>query len=564
MTHPSRYLRHLPPVLQTETDRNRLPLGDLLGVFEKILTGIDDGEHLLHRPPGKSEAHERQAVEQVIAALYHLFQPWSVREDFLPWLASWVALEFPTLGDKLLWDEYQQRRAVADMTDVYRQRGLKAGLRHSLYLHTLGDGHPRIAIDDGTKIHFCQPKPDHLAPVHTLISWGAWRETGTIKADGLIRPWRLTCLPDGDLIVGDLGLKFKNEQIIEPRLWRISAADRTSAEIAAGKITDLAPVSICVAPESGDLYVLNGQVATKLYKIAKSGSSGSSGSYEEAENIPLPDSGPDKLVSPVAMVARRDESVLHLFILDRGNGDYLLDADPKIVEVTPDAAVPFASHKVTGVVEPLSLALLSNGNFIIGDGELQNPPGSQSGKLVLVDGTSWHATPFAPESAQDNILVAPIALVPVEDDHFYVLDVGLRPWKTSGGEVFLSKVARDATIYSVSREGEKNTITIKPASEAGQMVYPSGMALRDGTLFVADPGFDYSGDEERSLWRLRRHEFATIVHFLEAAVPTDKTKSAFLNRVLRTIRTTVQRDKPAHALFTLFPEVGSFVEDQDR
>ena len=145
MTDQSRFLRYLPPVLEAAAETNQLPLGDLLRVFEKILTGVDDSERMLHLPAGETEDHPHEALKQVIDNLYRLFDPWSIQPDVLPWLtsypdflswlASWVALDFPTLQGKPLWDEYQQRRAVADMASVYKQRGLKAGLKHLSLIH---------------------------------------------------------------------------------------------------------------------------------------------------------------------------------------------------------------------------------------------------------------------------------------------------------------------------------------------------------------------------------------------------------------------------------------------
>ena len=89
--------------------------------------------------------------------------------EFLPWLASWVALEFPTLQDKPLWDEYQQRKATEEIARIHRLRGLKQGLNLSLDLFSVIRTRPRVAIDDGNKLLTTTPVPDALAPVTALV-----------------------------------------------------------------------------------------------------------------------------------------------------------------------------------------------------------------------------------------------------------------------------------------------------------------------------------------------------------------------------------------------------------
>ena len=61
---------------------------------------------------------------------------------FLPWLASWVALDFPTLQGEPLWDEYQRRKVTSQIAQVYRQRGLKSGLASYLDLYAVGPAGP--------------------------------------------------------------------------------------------------------------------------------------------------------------------------------------------------------------------------------------------------------------------------------------------------------------------------------------------------------------------------------------------------------------------------------------
>lgn len=537
MTDQSRYLHYLPPILQARTADNNLLLGDFLRVFEKILTGIDDGERLLHRSTGESEAHELQAVEQVIADLYHLFDPWGVRDDFLPWLASWVALEFPTLEDKPLWDEYQQRRAVADMTDVYKQRGLKAGLRHSLYLHTLGEVRPRIAIDDGTRVFTCRPQPDSHAPVHALVSSGAWQQ-GPSPKEGLFRPLCLAFLPNGDLIVGDGGLDVEDGkgEDIAPGCWRIAAGgDGAVNRIGRTGMQDLVPFSICLGPDNTTLYVLSRPKAggdVTLHYLR--------GEYSTSQLIILPPNQDplDQLVQPVAMVARRQVSnAPHLYILDRGVATG--KAEPKILDIELSDSPMIKGHevKVPDVVEPLSLAVLDSGEIIIGAGR----SGAEPGILIRVSAV-WDVTARLPEKG-GNPLVAPTALVAANSDSIYVLDTGLRV--PIDGKPFFCDVAQDAAIYSVNLI----TGTIAQESESGQLINPAGMAMNDGTLFIAEPGI-VPLDKYLALWRARRHEFAVTVHFLKSLEGDPRLK-----RTLHNIRAIADREKPAHTVGRVFSVV---------
>jgi phage tail-like protein len=70
-----------------------------------------------------------QDLENSIAALPRLFDPKAVPKQFLPWLATWLALE---LDEN--WSEIEQRQLIASAFDRYARRGTVAGLRESLRL----------------------------------------------------------------------------------------------------------------------------------------------------------------------------------------------------------------------------------------------------------------------------------------------------------------------------------------------------------------------------------------------------------------------------------------------
>jgi phage tail-like protein len=87
------------------------------------------------------------ALEQEIDGLASLFDPLETREDFLPWLASWVALSLradlsPT----------QQREFLSRIVPLYRRRGTMQNLQDLLSIFTRGV--PTITESDDVPHHF--------------------------------------------------------------------------------------------------------------------------------------------------------------------------------------------------------------------------------------------------------------------------------------------------------------------------------------------------------------------------------------------------------------------------
>ena len=106
---------------------------------------------------------EYPPIKEVIDALPKLFNSWSTRPEFLPWLASWVALELePT------WTEYQKRKLITEIVSIYRLRGLEAGLHAYLDIYVQTPARPRIAIDDGSALLRARFKDDGTATLSTI------------------------------------------------------------------------------------------------------------------------------------------------------------------------------------------------------------------------------------------------------------------------------------------------------------------------------------------------------------------------------------------------------------
>jgi phage tail-like protein len=69
-----------------------------------------------------------------IDGIPNLFDPFTAPADFLPWLASWMALTL-----RADWDESQQRAVLAKIIPLYAKRGTKSGIEEYLKIYA-GEG----------------------------------------------------------------------------------------------------------------------------------------------------------------------------------------------------------------------------------------------------------------------------------------------------------------------------------------------------------------------------------------------------------------------------------------
>jgi len=108
MTEPtsSKYLKYLPAIYQ---DPNYPDLGQFLVPFEQVLTGF----------------------ENLISEISRFWEPDQTEKEFLPWLATWVAL---VLDEG--WPEDTQRQLLSEAVELYRMRGTVAGLKRYLEIYT--------------------------------------------------------------------------------------------------------------------------------------------------------------------------------------------------------------------------------------------------------------------------------------------------------------------------------------------------------------------------------------------------------------------------------------------
>lgn len=128
----SSYLNHLPAIFHEDPF-----IGRFLLAFETMLSGQADPNHV--------------GLEEMISRLATYFDPASTPEEFLPWLAGWVALSL-----RADWDAATKRSFIQEIVSLYRLRGTKAGLARMLAIYT---GNPVEINDDFAQLpHFFQVK----------------------------------------------------------------------------------------------------------------------------------------------------------------------------------------------------------------------------------------------------------------------------------------------------------------------------------------------------------------------------------------------------------------------
>ncbi|MEG4343069.1 phage tail protein [Microcoleus sp. A003_D6] len=123
----SSYIEYLPATVEADPIIN----GFLLA-FESILDKLDAEE------PNNPDNHPL-GFGEYIERIHTYFFPYDSQgnrdeqagTEFLPWLASWVALSI-----REDWDEKFKRQFISNIVPLYNKRGTKAALEHLLKLYT--------------------------------------------------------------------------------------------------------------------------------------------------------------------------------------------------------------------------------------------------------------------------------------------------------------------------------------------------------------------------------------------------------------------------------------------
>lgn len=108
-------VNHLPQVYQKSDSTGRHMLRDFLWVFDHIYADL----------------------ERTLNGLHRYFDPLEAPGEFLPWLASWVAL---TINQG--WDDAKKRKLIREAIGIYGYRGTVRGLK--LFLSIFTDVEPDI------------------------------------------------------------------------------------------------------------------------------------------------------------------------------------------------------------------------------------------------------------------------------------------------------------------------------------------------------------------------------------------------------------------------------------
>jgi phage tail-like protein len=551
VSEPSSYLRYLPPVLwQDDAADPAFSLGGMLRIFEKILTGIQDGATVPHGN------HLHDAITARIATLDRLFDPWTAPPDFLPWLASWVALEFPSLQGTDLWDEYQQRKVTSEIARIYRQRGSKAGLNMYLSLYAVGSTRPRVALDDGTRVLTVTPAAAGVSPVTGLVLQGPTVAGSAVSVDGIARPSCVAVSSDGSLLIGDIAVPAGVPVPLKNCVWHL---DQVGGYDLAGAPPKPQPVAQPTLALSNVVAVAvrpaQGGAPETLYVLDLNG-------HLFAVPAPFPVSPATQVASlapasgglwPVGMAV--DPVSGDLLVLDRGNRP----PEPAAVQVITVRPGLTGSPAVTRtplktVIEPLSIAADPGQILFIGDGADQAPASADgfAGNVVRVDRSpaTWAESAVLPPGGP---LTSPTAVVRAGDGQLYVLDVGVKPFVPSD-DPFICAVAEDAAIFRIE-EGGGHAAAVRITGPA-PFVYPTGMAAAGDQLVICDPGQPEVAGMQVYTSRVQPFQFDVVIHFADSRLPpADPARKLTLSQAVGNISSIIEDQKPAHTKWNLITSI---------
>ncbi len=539
MTELSSYLQYLPSVLWAHEDD--WFLGKLLRIFEKILTGIPDDAAI--GDGGKAYP----ALEELIDALPSFFNPWRApAEDFLPWLASWVAL---TLRSD--WTEYQRRKITDGIVSVYRQRGLAQGLYAYLDIYVETKARPRIAIDDGKavlRLRFLEDgsvRPTTVAHSQTITF--SRDSAQAVHKPVLIHPSAIAIDSRNDYLVVDQGIPEDSDldDLRMPSLWKISSTGGIPYKPSS-------PLPVPRALQTGSFF----ETAVAAVVDDQDRCSVISARQRILRRFTPPDYAPKNVIdqgtTPPLPVIYPTDMVLdenrHFVILDRGAP---LAGDPpaggpaatKLVLVRENP-LAVEEHPLPDVVEPTALARANDGTFIVADA--RQSTSAEPADLWRVDPAgSWSAVSLlntVPPEA--NPLIFPSGVVVVSPAVLLVCDTGLR-WGFAPDQGNRA-MAEPAAVFRIDLDRVPPVIT-RLTREPG-LINPARMVKdRRGKIILVDRGEYLRDSQQKRSWRARPNEFGVVVHFSQQRPTTTEER----NRTWRGIASVIDEQKPGHVSWWL-------------
>ena len=543
-------------VLSNVVDANKFRLGDVItieGTTEEVeVSRIINTEIFLvtsligdYDTGVVSVQRQIKSVEEIIADIYHLFNPWSTPREFLPWLASWVDLML-----RQNWSEYQQRKLISEIVSVYQQRGLKRGLQAYLDIYVATPARPRIAIDDGEALFRATFAEDDTAHLHTVAYSHSISLSGVTSSPILLHPTGLSVDSNNNYVLVDQG----DLPQIPPTLWRISStgeidyASSGSGPPIPHPIHSGAPLTnpTAVIVDRQDQYnILDIGTVSGFVSLDSAIYRFSPPNYTLTIVIDQTTTPTLPAVRPVDMVLDRSGNFV---ILDRG-GHPLGDppagpAAPKIVVVS-EAPLAVTTHSLDTVTEPTAIVMDAEGRFIVADAKDQYT--SDPVDLIRIDpANNWAPTSLLSGlSSKQNPLVFPTGFAFESPNVLLVCDTGVR-WgydsaDPEGNDPAYRYLAEPAAIYRVDLSQSPPTIT--RVTPERQLVNPTKMAIdRRGALLISDRGESLRSSPQRN-WRSQSNEFGVIVHFSRQR----QTTFTLRNQIRREIMNVVEQQKPGHS-----------------
>jgi phage tail-like protein len=485
--------------------------------------------------------------ESRIDLLFALFNPWRTRTDFLPYLASWVALDLRTE-----WSEYQKRKLIAQMAGIYQLRGLKQGIYTNLDIYAVSAAKPRIVVDDNDAVLHAVFNDDRTAALRAVAHSNTVSPPSvpaqTVTA--LLHPTGVAVDSQNFYFVTDPGSFGYSISLAVPRkaaLWRMTA----NGDIDYGP-PPLPLVAPMPKPIATGLPLVQPKAAvvdgTDRVSVVDTGnyinaSQQNSAIYRFAPPLYALTTVISQGTVPVLPAVHPVDMVLdgagHFVVLDRGFhplGNPPAGATaPKLVVVS-EGPLAVATHALGTVHEPTALIMDGTGRFIVADAQTQST--TTPADLVRIDpGAGWAATSLL-GAVVNNPLIFPTGMVWESNSVLLVCDTGVR-WGFVG-DPSNRTLAEDPQVYRVDLSQAPPVIT--RVTTQRQLVRPTHMGSdRNGRTLVIDGG-EFPNETGSRSWRAGANEFGINVLFSNQRPTSSSDRNAFRRGIVQVI----DGQTPAH------------------
>ncbi len=515
----------------------------------RVVDGVQLGS------PDRDDADSRWIIERI----HELFNPWRAplaprnapSEDYLSWFAQWVALELHPE-----WTEFQKRRLISDMVQVYKQRGLKKGLHTYLGIYAVSEANPRIAIDDGTSLYRVERKATEPFALHEIahasdIQFEGPMPNGT-ETTGLGFLTGFAADSANTYFACDEG----EDNTLEnrpPALWQLSSTGAIPfAIVGTSPMPVPAPIHVgapfeqpaaCTTDATDRVSVVDYGTITGLFSQDSAIFRFAPPGYALTTVINASSVPAFSAVRPVDLISDASGAFI---VLDRGA--HLVGDPPsgpsnqtRIIVIT-EGPLAQSIHALPIIAEATALASDGASRFIVADAQDQST--TTPAELFRIDPAGgWTATPLlAAVAPGDNPLVYPVGIIADSPTSFLICDRGYRNGVVMA-DALNRTIANDPKIFQVDIAPAIPTIT--PVCEDKGLVNPTSMRRdAEGEIIIADLGEVGKGTPTRN-WRARHGEFGVVTHFSSTRPTTHDERRA----VLRGVLSVLDEAKPSHATY---------------